>query len=49
MLEPAKSYPSPGATKKKLGITVGGTFAGVLFGVAAAFFVDLIDRRVKTA
>ncbi|MEM1391928.1 MAG: polysaccharide biosynthesis tyrosine autokinase [Cyanobacteria bacterium P01_H01_bin.150] len=49
VLEPAKSYPSPGATKKKLGITVGGTFAGVLFGVAAAFFVDLIDRRVKTA
>lgn len=49
VLEPAKAYPSPGATKKKLGITVGGAFAGVLFGVAAAFFVDLIDRRVKTA
>ncbi len=49
VLEPAKAYPSPGATKKKLGITVGGTFAGLLFGIAGAFFVDLIDRRVKTA
>ncbi len=40
---------SPGATKKKLGISLGGGFAGVLFGVASAFFVDLIDRRLKTA
>lgn len=49
VLEPAEVYPSPGATKKKLGITVGASFAGVFLGVAAAFFVDLIDRRVKTA
>ncbi len=49
ILETAKVFPSPGGTKKKLGITVGGTFAGLLFGVAAAFFVDLIDRRLKTA
>jgi capsular exopolysaccharide synthesis family protein len=49
ILETAKVSPSPGGTKKKLGITVGGTFAGLLFGVAAAFFVDLIDRRLKTA
>lgn len=40
---------SPGASKKKLGISLGGGFAGVLLGVAAAFFVDLIDRRLKTA
>lgn len=49
VLEAAKSYPSPGAMKKKLGITVGGAFAGLFLGVAAAFFVDLIDRRIKTA
>lgn len=49
ILELAKAYPSPGGTKKKLGITVGGTFAGLFLGVAAAFFVDLIDRRLKTA
>ena len=49
ILETARAYPSPGGTKKKLAIGVGASFAGLLLGVAAAFFVDLIDRRVKTA
>ena len=40
---------SPGATKKKLGISLGAAFAGLLLGVAAAFFVDLIDRTLKSA
>ncbi|MBW4447791.1 MAG: polysaccharide biosynthesis tyrosine autokinase [Spirirestis rafaelensis WJT71-NPBG6] len=39
---------SPGEIKKKLAISLGSVFAGVLLGVAAAFFVDLIDRRLKT-
>jgi polysaccharide biosynthesis transport protein len=39
---------SPGATKRKLGISLGSGFAGVLLGMAAAFLVDLIDRRLKT-
>ena len=49
VLEDAKSYSSPAANKKKLGIILGGGFAGLLLGMAAAFFVDLIDRRLKTA
>ncbi|MGI8504421.1 MAG: GumC family protein [Hassallia sp.] len=40
---------SPEAIKKKLLITLGGGFAGLLLGVASAFFVDLIDRTLKTA
>ena len=49
ILETARAYPSPGGTKKKLAIGVGASFAGLLLGVAAAFFVDIIDRRVKSA
>ena len=48
IIEDADVYPSPQAAKKKMGITAGGIFAGLLLGVAAAFFVDLIDRRLKT-
>ncbi|MEL6162359.1 MAG: polysaccharide biosynthesis tyrosine autokinase [Cyanobacteria bacterium J06628_3] len=48
IIEYANSYPSPQAAKRKMGITAGGIFAGLLLGVAAAFFVDLIDRRLKT-
>ncbi len=44
-----KFYSSPASKKKKLAITIGGGLAGLLLGVAAAFFVDLIDRRLKTA
>lgn len=40
---------SPGEIKKKLAISLGSVFAGVLLGVAAAFCVDLIDRRLKSA
>lgn len=49
VLEAAKAYPSPRSKKIKLGIAVGGGFVGILFGVAAAFFVDMIDIRIKTA
>ena len=49
VLEPAKVYSSPTAMKIKLGIGVGGLFGGLLVGVAAAFLVDIIDRRLKTA
>lgn len=48
IIELADVNPSPQAAKKKMGITAGGIFAGLLLGVAAAFFVDLIDRRLKT-
>ncbi|MBE9213301.1 polysaccharide biosynthesis tyrosine autokinase [Plectonema cf. radiosum LEGE 06105] len=48
IIEYANSYPSPQAAKKKMGITAGGIFSGLLLGVASAFFVDLIDRRLKT-
>ncbi|MEO1429937.1 MAG: polysaccharide biosynthesis tyrosine autokinase [Cyanobacteria bacterium J06633_8] len=48
IIEYADAYPSPRAAKRKLGITAGGIFAGLSLGVAAAFFVDLIDRRLKT-
>ena len=37
------------AKKKKIVILIGGVFVGLLLGVAAAFLIDLIDRRVKTA
>ncbi len=48
IIEYADVNPSRQAVKKKMGITVGGTFAGLLLGIAAAFFVDLIDRRLKS-
>ncbi|MBD2773438.1 GumC family protein [Iningainema tapete] len=49
VLQDANVESNPAAMKKKLGISVGGVFAGLLLGVAAAFIVDLIDRRLKTA
>ncbi len=49
VLEYGKAYSSPASQKKKLAITVVGGLAGLLLGVAAAFLVDIIDRRVKTA
>jgi capsular exopolysaccharide synthesis family protein len=48
IIEYADVYASPRAAKKKMGITAGGIFVGLLLGIAAAFFVDLIDRRLKT-
>ncbi|MGB6295050.1 MAG: polysaccharide biosynthesis tyrosine autokinase [Rivularia sp. (in: cyanobacteria)] len=48
IIEYADVYASPRAAKKKMGITAGGVFVGLLLGIASAFFVDLIDRRLKT-
>ena len=48
IIEYADVYSSPKAAKKKMAITAGGVFTGLLLGIAAAFFVDLIDRRLKT-
>lgn len=40
---------NPSVIKMKLTILIGGGLAGLLIAVAAAFFIDIIDRRVKTA
>ncbi|GAX40944.1 capsular exopolysaccharide family protein [Tolypothrix sp. NIES-4075] len=48
VVEYAKVAFSPSVKKKKLVITLGSGFVGLLLGVASAFFVDLIDRRLKT-
>ncbi|MDJ0772343.1 MAG: polysaccharide biosynthesis tyrosine autokinase [Mastigocoleus sp. MO_167.B18] len=48
ILEYAKIQSSVKALKKNLLIAGGGVFIGLLLGVAAAYFVDLIDRRLKT-
>ncbi|NJM20769.1 MAG: polysaccharide biosynthesis tyrosine autokinase [Richelia sp. RM2_1_2] len=48
IIEYADAYSSPQSAKRKMGITAGGIFSGLLLGVASAFFVDLIDRRLKT-
>jgi polysaccharide biosynthesis transport protein len=37
------------AMKKKILILVGGVFGGLLLGVATAFFIDVLDKRVKTS
>lgn len=48
ILEYAKLQSSVKALKKNILIAGGGVFIGLLLGVAAAYFVDLIDRRLKT-
>lgn len=48
ILEYAKIQSSFKALKKNILIAGGGVFIGLLLGVAAAYFVDLIDRRLKT-
>ncbi|MEO0969542.1 MAG: polysaccharide biosynthesis tyrosine autokinase [Cyanobacteria bacterium J06639_18] len=48
ILEYAKIQNSVKALKKNILIAGGGVFIGLLLGVAAAYFVDLIDRRLKT-
>ena len=47
VIQPAlvPSSPKPAETAKYL---IAGGFVGLLLGIAAAFFVDLIDRSVKT-
>ncbi|NDJ25735.1 polysaccharide biosynthesis tyrosine autokinase [Nostoc sp. B(2019)] len=49
VLQYAEVGSNPAATKSKMLILIGGGFVGLLLGVAAAFFVDLIDRSVKTS
>ncbi|GAX37578.1 GumC family protein [Nodularia sp. NIES-3585] len=49
VLQYAEIGSNSSANKKKIIILLGGGFVGLLLGVAAAFFIDLIDRRVKTA
>ncbi|MCJ8278487.1 MAG: polysaccharide biosynthesis tyrosine autokinase [Rivularia sp. ALOHA_DT_140] len=44
-----KVHPSPQAQKKKFLITFGSLFVGFLLSIGSAYFVDLIDRRLKTA
>ncbi len=38
----------PVSSKMTIYLAVGGVFVGLLLGVAAAFFIDLIDRSLKT-
>jgi succinoglycan biosynthesis transport protein ExoP len=38
----------PVRSKMTIYLAVGGVFVGLLLGVAAAFFIDLIDRSLKT-
>jgi capsular exopolysaccharide synthesis family protein len=47
VIESALVPTKPAGSKKKLLLAAGG-FAGLLLGVAGAFFVDLIDRSLKT-
>ncbi|MBD6619941.1 polysaccharide biosynthesis tyrosine autokinase [Komarekiella sp. 'clone 1'] len=49
VLQYAEVGSNPAATKRKMLILIGGGFVGLLLGVAAALFIDLIDRSVKTS
>ncbi|MEM9922291.1 MAG: polysaccharide biosynthesis tyrosine autokinase [Cyanobacteria bacterium P01_D01_bin.50] len=44
-----KVNPSPQVQKRKFIITFGSLFVGFLLSIGSAYFVDLIDRRLKTA
>ncbi|MGD1914046.1 MAG: GumC family protein [Rivularia sp. (in: cyanobacteria)] len=44
-----KVNPSPQAQKKKFLVSFGSLFVGLLLSIGSAYFVDLIDRRIKTA
>lgn len=48
IVEYAKVGFSTAVKRKTLVISAGSVFVGSLLGVASAFFVDLIDRRLKT-
>ena len=43
-----KVVPSPQANKKRFMITFGSLFVGSLLSIGSAYFVDLIDRRLKS-
>lgn len=47
VIQPALVPSNPAGSSKQLYLAAGG-FVGLLLGIAAAFFVDLIDRSVKT-
>jgi polysaccharide biosynthesis transport protein len=47
-IQPAKVPTKPVLSKLVLLLAGGGVFVGLLLGVAAAFFVDLVDRSLKT-
>lgn len=47
IIQPAVVPGNPIESSRKLYLGMGG-FAGLLLGIAAAFFIDLIDRSVKT-
>lgn len=44
-----KVHPSPQLQKKRFIVTFGSLFVGFLLSIGSAYFVDLIDRRLKTA
>ncbi len=44
-----KVHLSPQAQKKRFLISFGSLFVGLLLSIGSAYFVDLIDRRLKTA
>jgi capsular exopolysaccharide synthesis family protein len=44
-----KVHPSPQAQKKRFLITFGSLGIGLLLSIGSAYFVDLIDRRLKTS
>ncbi len=48
IIELAEAPKKPILAKLTLMLAGGGVFAGLLFGVSAAFFVDLIDKSLKT-
>jgi polysaccharide biosynthesis transport protein len=48
VIQPAVVPKKPSISKLTLLLPAGGIFAGLLLGIAAAFFVDLIDRSLKT-
>ena len=48
IIESAQAPKKPVLSKLTLLLAGGGVFAGLLFGVSAAFFVDLIDKSLKT-
>ncbi len=47
-IQPAQVPKKPVLSKVVLLLAGGGLFVGLLLGVAAAFFVDLVDRSLKT-
>ena len=49
IVESAKVSPSPQVQKQKFIVTFGSLFVGLVLSIGSAYFVDLIDKRLKTA